>query len=163
MFTEQENFILMEPSNLTLTRSSALSSSLFTSHWKKVNDNLTRYKKLKVWCTSTLFDVFIVLVLLCLVIHTLCQQPRAATSNISSVGSCIETNLHSWVSASRPMPPASAFRHLSPVQDHSCTGLEPLIWHRTGSVNRIFFSFRHRTDRIPVSPAFRHIKNILQR
>ncbi len=32
------------------------------------------------------------------------------------------SNLHSWASSSRYMPPSSAFRHLSPVREHSGTG-----------------------------------------
>ncbi len=63
---------------------------------------------------------------------------------------------HSGASTSRPLPPASSFRH--PVSQSSTgafrTGLSPLIpvpdcfryWH--------FRSLRYRTDPMPDSPAF---------
>jgi hypothetical protein len=76
---------------------------------------------------------------------------------------------HSWASASRSMPTVSAFRH--PVSQsgtgvfryrigssYSGTGLGPLIpvpeWFR----HQHFYSFRCRTDWIPDSPTFRHLK-----
>jgi hypothetical protein len=59
---------------------------------------------------------------------------------------------HSWASASRLMPPTSAFRH--PLSQ-SGTGLGPhmpvLDWFR----HRHFCSFRYRTDWMPDSPAFK--------
>ncbi len=59
---------------------------------------------------------------------------------------------HSWASASSPTPPASAFRHLSPVRDQSGTGLDSLILV-------LDCSFLYLTDRMPNSPAFRAFKN----
>ncbi len=51
--------------------------------------------------------------------------------------------------------------YLSPVPDHSGTGLGPLIpvpdWFR----HRNFCSFRYRTDWMPDSPTFRHLKKLL--
>lgn len=46
---------------------------------------------------------------------------------------------HSWALVSRPMPPALAFQHLSPVPEHYGTGLGPLItvpdWYRLQASN----------------------------
>ncbi len=42
---------------------------------------------------------------------------------------------HSWAPASRPiyrLHRHSCIRHLSPVSEHSGTGLGPLFWYRTG-------------------------------
>ncbi len=62
---------------------------------------------------------------------------------------------HSWAAASRPMPPASAFRHHAsqsgnsiPIPDCS------LHWH--------LYSLRHRIDRMPYRPAFWHLKELYE-
>jgi hypothetical protein len=55
----------------------------------------------------------------------------------------------------------SGILYLSPVPKHSGTELGPLIpkpdWFR----HRIFCSFRYRTDWMPDSPTFRHLKKLL--
>jgi hypothetical protein len=71
---------------------------------------------------------------------------------------------HSWTSALRLMPPASAFRHLTSKSGtgifryrirspYSVTGLVP---------SSAFFSFRYRTDRMTDSQAFRHLQNLYE-
>ncbi len=72
------------------------------------------------------------------------------------------TERHSWASASRPMPPSSAVRYPGSRSVTGIfrflTGMNLLIpvpdWFR----HRPSFSFRDRTDRMPKSPAFRHLK-----
>jgi hypothetical protein len=73
-----------------------------------------------------------------------------------------QDSTHSFPSASRQMPPASAFtiyylgiRRDSPVPELFATGLNPLTMHLTGS-DIFIFLFRFKTDRMSDSPAFRH-------
>jgi hypothetical protein len=55
-----------------------------------------------------------------------------------------------WASASGPMSPASAFRHPKSL----------LILVLDCSQHRHINSFRYRTDRMPYSPPFRHLKSL---
>jgi hypothetical protein len=61
----------------------------------------------------------------------------------------------SWSSASRSMPPASAFRN--PVSQ-SGTGLGALILATGLLRHRHFCSFWYRIDWMPDSPTFQHLK-----
>jgi hypothetical protein len=58
------------------------------------------------------------------------------------------------------MPPASPFRHLNPVPEHSDTGLGPLISVKDCPRHRHFNSFRNQTDQMPHSPTSRPLKTL---
>jgi hypothetical protein len=70
---------------------------------------------------------------------------------------CSHSYMHSRASASRSAS-RSGILYLSPVPEHSCTGLGPLIpvadWFR----HRNFCSFRYQTDWMPGSQTFWHLK-----
>jgi hypothetical protein len=65
---------------------------------------------------------------------------------------------HSWASVSRSMPSASAFRHLSPLPEHSGAGLGPLLPVSNWFQHRHLCSFRYRTDWMLDSLTFWHLK-----
>jgi hypothetical protein len=73
--------------------------------------------------------------------------------------------MHSWSSASRPMLPASVFRYPA---SQSGTGAfryrTRFVYSGAGLLTvSVFYSLRCLTDRMPYSPAFRHLKNIAWR
>ncbi len=54
----------------------------------------------------------------------------------------------------------SGILHLSPVPEHSVTGLGPLISVKDCPRHRHFNSFRNQTDLMPYSPTSRHLKKV---
>ena len=91
------------------------------------------------------------------------QNSHALAIRVMDLAIC-GSKIHSR--ASRPIPPASVFRHLA-----SQSGTRAIRYCRLGSLtsepdcsrHRHFYTFRYRTDSMPYSPAFRiYIKELYE-
>ncbi len=82
-----------------------------------------------VWMWAGAGHLLLLLLLLLPVAPILTQAPLVLRIHLQKVYGKIVSKMHSWASASRPMPPPLAFRH--PVSElmpeHSGTELSPLI------------------------------------